>query len=115
MFGLASTLQSQKKNIVAFLKAMDLGYQWIHSHSVAQVAAVLKTNPDFKSYSLANLERYDDGSKRCRPHPIGYISADTWPHTLSYWANFGLPHIDPSSPDLTYAKRVDMSYLMAAQ
>jgi ABC-type nitrate/sulfonate/bicarbonate transport system substrate-binding protein len=117
LFGLASTLQSHKQNIVAFLKAMNMGYQWIHSHSVAQIAAVLKTNPDFKSYSLSNLEANTTIWLKTLPttSPIGYISADTWPHTLSYWANFGLPHIDPSSPDLTYDKRVDMSYLQAAQ
>ncbi len=72
-------------------------------------------NSAFDGQDLAALTSSATYDQPFMAPSLGFVSEGLWKSTLKQLAYWGLPNVDLSSDDFSYAKRVDMSYLDAAK
>ncbi len=115
IFGLTDNLKTRKEATIRFLVGIDKANTWLLKHKPSEVASVLQKHPFFAPIP-ANLLEFDiESTTPFETTTRGRITQQMWNLSLQIFSTWNTPGVDVSSPDFSYAKRVDMSYLDAAQ
>ncbi len=114
-FGIRANLKSKKEAVTRFVAAMAAADSWLKSAKPVAIATELKKNSAFDGQDLAALTSSATYDQPFMAPSLGFVSEGLWKSTLKQLAYWGLPNVDLSSDDFSYAKRVDMSYLDAAK
>jgi hypothetical protein len=118
--GVQSHLQQNRSKIVRFLRALQSIIPVLRTASDAKIAGLLKQSSDFDLLSRDSITTALS-AYRSSPYwlpetptkPAGYLPASMWEDSLSYFKDGGLT-ADLTSPLVSYANSVDMSYYKQA-
>jgi ABC-type nitrate/sulfonate/bicarbonate transport system substrate-binding protein len=114
LWGLASNIQTKSESVTRFLTALLMANNYINTHSVSQVAAVMAKDPLYNGYSLAAVQTAVSVERPFLTPTDGAISQQAWQDSLKTYADWGLG-INLSSPALGYSKIVNSQLLAAAK
>jgi ABC-type nitrate/sulfonate/bicarbonate transport system substrate-binding protein len=115
--GIKSNLESKKEAVIRFLQALDRANQYLHTHSLADVAAVIEKDKIFATLPPGTvLQDITQQQPFFTPYG-GQISESLWKSTLQLFTRWQIPTIGDvaDDPAFSYANFVDMSYLDEAQ
>jgi hypothetical protein len=127
LFGITSTLASERPAIVRYLQAIGDAITLFESSSDAEVATLLKkADPDFAATPEATLEaqiqsirpykgagltgKIGDRMTGTLNNQPGFIGPKAWQNAMSEYSQYGLSGFVPTAAVNSYAQRVDMSY-----
>jgi hypothetical protein len=127
LFGITSTLASERPAIVRYLQAIGDAVKLFESSSDAEVATLLKqADPDFAATPEATLEaqiksirpykgagltgKIGDGMTGTLNNQPGFIGSNAWQIVLREYGQYGLSGFVQNAAVNSYAQRVDMSY-----
>ncbi len=115
--GLKATLAKKKEAVIRFLQALDRAEQYLTSHSLAEVAAVIEKDKIFATLPPGTVL-----SDITRQQPFftpnhGQIPEDVWNTTLGLFSRWQIQSLGDVQKDshFSYANFVDMSYLNTAE
>jgi ABC-type nitrate/sulfonate/bicarbonate transport system substrate-binding protein len=114
LWGLASDIQAKSTSVTRFLTGLLMANNYIDSHSISQVAAVMAKDPLYKGYSLDAVQTAVSVERPFLTPTDGAISQQAWQDSLKTYADWGLG-INLSSPTLDYATIVNSQLLAAAK
>jgi ABC-type nitrate/sulfonate/bicarbonate transport system substrate-binding protein len=118
--GVQSHLKENRSKIVRFLRALQSIIPVLRTSSNARIAGLLKQSSDFDLLSRDSISQAF-AAYRSSPYwlpetptkPAGYLPSSVFEDSLAYFKDGGLTG-DLSSPVVSYANSVDMSYYKEA-
>lgn len=113
-FGITDNLQSKKSAVQKVLKCYVEAGQFVKDHSDQEVAAELRKSDVFKAIPEADLAKAVAIDRTFLAPNGGNISNSNWDYGLTQYGTWGIDGFDAKDPTYSYDKRVDMSYLDAA-
>jgi ABC-type nitrate/sulfonate/bicarbonate transport system substrate-binding protein len=114
LWGLASDVQAKSQSVTKFLTALLMANDYINSHSVGQVAAVMAKDPLYQGYSLDAVQTAVSVIYPYLTPTDGAVSEQAWTDSLKTYADWGLG-IDLSSSALDYSTIINSQLLSAAK
>lgn len=132
-FGLTSTIQSKRAQIINFIKAINETNALLVPKNLTRLTNLLKPFDSFKAVDTKDLRTslqfiisyMGVGANYASPQTIrqfpkrlstnpGYLPQAVWNRSLEQYALWGIPGFDPNSTFSRYGARVNMSYLSQA-
>lgn len=114
LWGLASDIAAKSTSVTRFLTALLMANNYIDSHSISQVAAVMAKDPLYSGYSLDAVQTAVSLERPFLTPTDGAISQQAWQDSLKTYADWGLG-INLSSPALEYSAIVNSQLLATAK
>jgi ABC-type nitrate/sulfonate/bicarbonate transport system substrate-binding protein len=114
LWGLASDFHAKSQSVTKFLTALLMANDYINSHSVGQVAAVMAKDPLYQGYSLDAVQTAVSVIYPYLTPTDGAVSEQAWTDSLKTYADWGLG-IDLSSSALDYSTIINSQLLSAAK
>jgi ABC-type nitrate/sulfonate/bicarbonate transport system substrate-binding protein len=108
LFGLTSNLKKKPKAVAALIAALRDAHQYVTTHSIDDVAAILAKDPAFTGQSIATIEITLKFDPPFFSPANGYIDSATWTKTLDAMKNWGTG-LDLTKSTFDYSHMVDMS------
>lgn len=99
-----------RPELVAFIRALNKGAEYVKSHTAEEIAAVLMEHPDFAAFKEADLAVGIDLDLTTMYPNDGVINQEAWEDTLTWMSRAGLEGFDPKAPEVSFDEIVDMSY-----
>jgi ABC-type nitrate/sulfonate/bicarbonate transport system substrate-binding protein len=114
--GEKSNLEAKHEAVVRFLKALVEANVYLHSHTLAQVAAVLQKDSLFRTLPAGTILADITAQQPFYTPDRGYISQSLWNTTLGLFTRWDIASLGnvQSNPTYSYSSFVDMSYLNEA-
>lgn len=102
--------EKKRPDMVAFIRAMNRGAEYVKSHTVEEIAAVLMDHTDFAAFNKADLA-LGIGLDLTTMYPNGgVVDKEAWDDTLAWMDQAGLEGFDPQAPEVSFDEIIDMSY-----
>jgi NitT/TauT family transport system substrate-binding protein len=115
IFGVTNNLKTKKEATIRFLVAIDRANTWLRAHKASDIASVLQKHSVYALTPSNVLELDIESTLPFVTTTRGRVTEQMWDLSLKNFATWNTPGVDVLSPDFAFAKRVDMSYLDAAQ
>lgn len=114
--GLKSNLTAKHEAVVRFLEALTEANIYLHSHSLAEVAAELQKDSLFHALPPGQILASITAQQPFYTPYRGYVSSALWHTTLGLFSRWDIPSIGnvQNNPTYSYSNVVDMSYLTEA-
>lgn len=109
LFGLAGNVKKKATAVTALIAALRDAHEYVTTHSVDTIAAILAKDPAFQGQSAASVKLTLQYDPPFLSPDNGYISSAAWTQTLSAMKNWGTG-FDLTKATFDYAHLVDMGY-----
>ncbi len=107
-WGLADNLKSKTAAVVAFVKGMDKALQYLKTATPEEIADLLLTSPDYKTYTRDQLAGLIKEVRFGFGPDAGFVSEATWGQWATLLNQSAFPYVQTSNPTWAYSARVDM-------
>lgn len=111
IFGLSSTIKAKSTAVVDFLAAIVKANSWLRSHSATQITTELRTLSGFATTPASALVPSVQYAKSFLSPYNGKITAAMWGLSLKQFAGWKVEGVNLSSPNYSYRRAVNMTYL----
>jgi NitT/TauT family transport system substrate-binding protein len=114
--GIKSNLAAKHEAVVRFVEALVEANVYLHSHTLAQVAAVLQKDSLFRTLPAGSVLADITAQQPFYTPDRGYISKSLWDTSLGLFTRWDISTIGnvESNTTYSYSNFVDMSYLNEA-
>ncbi|TAK71117.1 MAG: ABC transporter substrate-binding protein [Actinomycetota bacterium] len=114
-WGMTDSLKNKREAVTRFVAGMKKAFAYIKTATPEQVADLLLTSNDWKTYTREDLVALLTAALPLMGPNGGAITEKDWTAALEVAKLGGLSFVDPAAPKWSYQSMVDMSYFDAAK
>ncbi|TAK70883.1 MAG: hypothetical protein EPO13_01655 [Actinomycetota bacterium] len=108
IWGMTDNLNSKTPQLVAFVKGMDKALQKMNSSTPEQLADLLLTSPDWKTYTRDQLAGLIKEVRFGFAPESGFVSEQMWGQWAKLLNQSAFPYVQTTDPTWSYNSRVNM-------